>query len=225
MSFIAHNRLFWYITRVKIIIAFFIALILASCATVPFNKYGETITGTASWYGGIFIGRKTANGEIFTSQSLTAANKTLPFNTRVLVTNLNNSKSVIVRINDRGPYVGDRIIDLSYAAAKAIDMIGTGTAPVRLEIVKPGEGMGVRESTFSAGMYYLQLGFFSVKENADHLRQQLSGMFKNTLVDTDVIGGKTYYRVFVGPFGDEIATYIEADKLKNMGYVVIVNKK
>jgi rare lipoprotein A len=210
---------------VKIIIAFFIALIITGCATVPFHKYGETITGTASWYGGKFIGRKTANGEIFTSQSLTAANKTLAFGTRVLVTNLNNNRSVIVRINDRGPYVGDRVIDLSYAAAKTIDMIGTGTAPVRLEIVKPGEGTGVQENKFSAGMYYLQVGFFSVKENADNLKKELSGTFSNTIVDTDIIGGKTYYRVFVGPFGDEIATYIEADKLKNKGYVIIVNRK
>ncbi len=201
------------------------AVIIAGCATVPFRQYGDSITGIASWYGGKFIGRKTADGEIFTSQSLTAANKTLPFNTRVLVTNLNNNKSVIVRINDRGPYVGDRIIDLSYAAARAIDMIGTGTAPVRLEIVKPGEGVGVQESTFSPGMYYLQLGFFSVQQNADNLRQSLSATFHNTMVDPDVISGKTYYRVLVGPFGDQIATYIEADKLRDMGYTVIVNRK
>ncbi len=212
--------------RLKYSLLFFITLVaIASCATVPFNKYGDTITGTASWYGGEFIGRKTADGEIFTSQSLTAANKTLPFNTRVLVTNLNNNKSVIVRINDRGPYVGDRIIDLSYAAANAIDMIGTGTAPVRLEIVKPGEGVGIQENKFSTGAYYLQLGFFSVKSNADNLKKELSQKFNNTLIDTDRIGGTTYYRVFVGPFEDQIATYIEADKLKNMGYVVIVNRK
>ncbi len=181
--------------------------------------------GTASWYGGKFIGRKTANGEIFTSQSLTAANKTLPFNTSVLVTNLNNSKSVIVRINDRGPYVGDRVIDLSYAAAKTIDMIGTGTARVRLEIVKPGEGVGMQESRFKTGMYYLQIGFFSVRENAENLRSRLSGRFSNSLIDQDTIGSRKYYRVFVGPFEDQIATYIEADKLKNMGYIVIVNRR
>jgi rare lipoprotein A len=219
------NKIFDNIINVKFFIIFLIALVTVSCATAPFNKYGDTMTGVASWYGGKFIGRKTANGEIFTSQNLTAANKTLPFNTRVLVTNLNNGKSVIVRINDRGPYVGDRIIDLSYAAAKAIDMIGTGTAPVRLEIVKPGEDIGTQENNFTIGSYYLQLGFFSVKENAEHLKQELSRTFNNTLVDTDTIGGKTYYRVFVGPFKDEIATYIEADKLKDMGYVVIVNKK
>ncbi len=202
-----------------------IVLMITGCATVPAGKQGESMYGTASWYGGKFIGRKTANGEIFTSQSLTAANKTLPFGTSVLVTNLNNSKSVIVRINDRGPYVGDRIIDLSYAAAKTIDMIGTGTARVRLEIVKPGEGIGMKESKFRKGMYYLQVGFFSVKENAENLRSGLSAAFTNIMIDQDTISGRTYYRVFVGPFEDEIATYIEADKLKNMGYVVVVNRR
>lgn len=201
------------------------ALVLTGCATAPFKEYGDTITGTASWYGGKFIGRKTANGEIFTSQSLTAANKTLPFGTRVLVTNLNNGKSVIVRINDRGPYVGDRIIDLSYAAAKAIDMIGTGTAMVRLEIVKPGEGTGMQEEKIQTGMYYLQVGFFSIRDNAESLKTRLEATFPNIMVDPDTINGKLYYRVFVGPFGDQIATYIEADKLKNMGYIVIVNRK
>ncbi len=197
----------------------------AGCATAPVNTEGGTIYGTASWYGGEFIGRKTANGEVFTSRSLTAANKTLPFNTHVLVTNLNNNRSVIVRINDRGPYVGDRIIDLSYAAAKTIDMIGTGTAPVRLEILGPGEGMGTRESSFRAGMYYIQVGFFSVRENAEALKSRLSPAFDNTMIDPDTVGSRTYYRVLTGPFEDRIATYIEADKLKSLGYVVVVDRR
>lgn len=210
----------------SILLISIITLIFIGCATtIPFNKYGDTITGIASWYGGKFIGRRTANGEIFTSQNLTAANKTLPFNTRVLVTNLNNGKSVVVRINDRGPYVGDRIIDLSYAAAKAIDMIGTGTAPVRLEILKPGEGIGIQERNFAPNAYYLQLGLFSIKDNAEHLKNELYHSFNNIIIDTDIIGKRTYYRVLVGPFEDQIATYIEAEKLKDMGFVVIVNKK
>jgi peptidoglycan lytic transglycosylase len=216
---------FCYLYNMRPGIFFLTVLIMAGCATAPVRKQGDGTYGTASWYGGKFIGRKTANGEIFTSQSLTAANKTLPFNTSVLVTNLNNNKSVIVRINDRGPYVGDRVIDLSYAAAKTIDMVGTGTAPVRLEIVKPGEGIGIQESKFRKGMYYLQVGFFSVKDNAENLRSRLSAAFTNTLIDQDTISSRTYYRVFVGPFEDEIATYIEADKLKNLGYVVVVNRR
>ena len=92
--------------------------------------------GTASFYGGKWHGRKTANGEIFNTYSLTAAHKTLPFNTRVRVTNLNNGKSVIVRINNRGPYIKGRIIDLSTAAFTAIESKNKGIARVKLEIVK-----------------------------------------------------------------------------------------
>ncbi len=88
--------------------------------------------GIASWYGGRFIGRKTANGEIYTARKLTAAHRTLPFGTRIRVTNLENGKSVVVRINDRGPYVNNRVIDLSMKAAEEIDMIEMGIARVKL---------------------------------------------------------------------------------------------
>lgn len=91
--------------------------------------------GVASWYGPGFAGRLTANGEIFDPGKLTAAHRTLPFNTHLRVTNLRNGRSVVVRINDRGPFAGNRIIDLSRAAAERIGMIGSGTARVRLEVL------------------------------------------------------------------------------------------
>ena len=94
------------------------------------------LQGLASWYGKKFQGRLTANGERFDMRRLTAAHRTLPFGTRVRVTNLENGRMVIVRINDRGPFVAGRIIDLSFAAGKKIGIIGTGVAPVRLEILK-----------------------------------------------------------------------------------------
>lgn len=96
-----------------------------------------SITGTASYYADKFHGRKTANGETFNMHDLTAAHKTLPFGTIVRVTNLGNNKSVKLRINDRGPFVKDRIIDVSLAAAKELDMLGTGTAEVRIDIMIP----------------------------------------------------------------------------------------
>lgn len=99
-------------------------------------KVGDSITGVASYYADKFHGRKTANGEIFNMHDLTAAHKTLPFNTVVKVTNLKNNKSVKVRINDRGPFVKNRVIDLSLAAAKELDMLGTGTAEVRIDILE-----------------------------------------------------------------------------------------
>ena len=93
-------------------------------------------TGIASWYGPGFHGRTTSNRETYDMYDATAAHNSLPFGTRVRVTNLDNGKSAVVRINDRGPFVGGRIIDLSYSAAYLLDMIGPGTAPVRLEVMK-----------------------------------------------------------------------------------------
>ncbi len=103
-----------------------------------------TEEGIASYYADDFHGRKTSNGEIFDMNGMTAAHRTLPFNTKVQVTNLQSGKSVIVRINDRGPFKDDRIIDLSLAAAKAVEMIGTGTARVRLQVVELGDKLKTR---------------------------------------------------------------------------------
>ena len=100
------------------------------------DKYSYFQTGTASFYGGKWHGRKTANGEIFDTYKLTAAHKTLPFGTKVKVTNLNNGKSVVVRINNRGPYVKGRVIDLSQAAFSKIENMSRGVTKVKLEIIK-----------------------------------------------------------------------------------------
>jgi len=122
--------------------AFFAALVSVSLCAAPSASFaaGKTgasasASGVASWYGPGFHGRKTANGERYNMNELTAAHKTLRFGTRVRVTNQNNGKSVIVRINDRGPYVGSRVIDLSKSAAQKIDMIGSGTAKVKLQVL------------------------------------------------------------------------------------------
>ena len=96
--------------------------------------------GVASYYADQFHGRRTANGETFDMHAMTAAHRSLPFGTRVRVTNLDNGRSVVVRINDRGPFVEGRIIDLSYGAAGAVGMIGPGTARVRLEVLEMGDG-------------------------------------------------------------------------------------
>ncbi|MFN8542611.1 MAG: septal ring lytic transglycosylase RlpA family protein [Candidatus Binatia bacterium] len=99
---------------------------------------GGVQTGTASWYGPGFHGKRTANGEVFDQYELTAAHPSLPLGTRAVVTNLDNGRSVEVRINDRGPFVGGRVIDLSYAAARVIGMVGPGTGPVRIEVLESG---------------------------------------------------------------------------------------
>lgn len=98
-------------------------------------RVAQTVSGPASWYGGKFHGRRTANGERFNKNELTAAHRSLPFGTRVRVTNQQNGRSVVVRINDRGPFVGNRVIDLSRAAAETVGMLRSGVAPVRLDIL------------------------------------------------------------------------------------------
>lgn len=100
------------------------------------SKPGKVMTGPASWYGPGFHGRKTANGERFNMHELTAAHRSLPFGTKVRVTNQKNGKSVVVRINDRGPYAGGRVIDLSRGAAQALSMVGAGVAPVKLQVLR-----------------------------------------------------------------------------------------
>lgn len=114
---------------------------MASCAShhASTRPLHYSTKGKASWYGPGFAGRLTANGERFNPNELTAAHRSLPFNTRVRVTHLENGKSVIVRINDRGPFVGRRIIDLSKAAAKKLDMLGSGTASVEVVAVSIDE--------------------------------------------------------------------------------------
>ena len=128
---------------------FLSAVILAGCSSPRFTasktsanersgRSANATEGYASYYADEFNGRKTSNGEIYDMHALTAAHRTLPFNTKVRVNNLENGKSIVVRINDRGPFKDDRIIDLSLGAAKAIGLIGPGTAKVRLEIIELG---------------------------------------------------------------------------------------
>lgn len=120
-----------------------VAAMLASCpilAAAPGMageeaKATKSISGAASWYGGKFHGRLTANGERYDMNELTAAHKTLPFGTKVKVTNSANGKSVVVRINDRGPFVAGRTIDLSRGAATAVGMLGSGVAKVKLDVL------------------------------------------------------------------------------------------
>ena len=118
--------------------------------------YSHDLKGHASWYGGKFIGRLTANGEIFDTKLDTAAHKTLPFNTVVEVTNLDNGKKTEVRINDRGPFIKGRIIDLSKKAAGDIDMLTTGTANVTLKIIhmpSPSQVMDIQVAAYSNFTY------------------------------------------------------------------------
>jgi len=136
-------------------------------------EYGET--GIASWYGHPFHGRATTSGEIYDMEQMTAAHRTLPFGTMVRVHDLDNQKTVDVRINDRGPFVDGRIIDLSHAAARAIEMIGPGIANVRLEILS-------QPPQLAPALFGVQVGAFRNRENAEHLRTLMESKYGSARV-------------------------------------------
>ncbi|HEY2645655.1 MAG TPA: septal ring lytic transglycosylase RlpA family protein [Candidatus Acidoferrales bacterium] len=163
--------------------------------------------GTASWYGIPFHGRRAANGEIFDMNSLVAAHRTLPFGSILRVTNLNNGREVQVRVIDRGPFVGDRILDLARAAAVSLDMIGTGTARVRIELLS-GPNPTVGEFT-------VQVGAFQDRMNAERLRDRLLAHYQPIFIqDYDAPTGH-FYRVRVGRVPTPDAAQQLAVQLKN----------
>ena len=186
---------------------------------VVFNKkYYPTLAhindqfkGVASWYGPNFHAKKTSNGEIYNMYAMTAASKTLPMNTMVKVDNLENGKSTIVRINDRGPFVAGRIIDLSNKAAHDIDMVKKGTAKVRLTILgfngKIAKTYEEKHATASVGNYYIQVGVFSRVAGAKSTKRKFElildeNKYKVVLKD-GVLKGKKIKRVWISGFKSE----------------------
>ena len=131
----------WKVAIILVLIAILIGAFMSSCAKKTVMRPKHSAEGYASWYGPGFHGRTTANGERYNQHAMTAAHKKLPFGTKVRVTNLDNNKTTIVRINDRGPFIRGRIIDLSKKAAKEIAMLGSGTARVRVETLEVVEIM------------------------------------------------------------------------------------
>ena len=204
---------------------------------IPPVEVVDTFEGMASWYGPKFHGKKTASGEIFDMYELTAAHKSLPMGTRCIVTNLENNKSVTVRVNDRGPFAKERVIDLSYASAKVIDMIHTGTTRVRVEVLA-GEATdelevaSIPESTTddapkpdrsnNSGEYKvyftIQVGSFSVRENAERLTDTIKGYIENVWIEEFVTTESTYYRVRAGKFSTREDAEKSANLLSEAGY-------
>jgi len=189
---------------------------LTACAPRPkFVPGGEIQMGIASWYGPNFHGKSTSNKEIYDMYDMTAAHQTLPFGTYVMVSNLNNNRSVIVRINDRGPFVGDRIIDLSYAAARLLDMVGPGTAPVRLEILKNISSASTRFG------FSVQVGAFSSKENAEALKSRLELKYGRVEVAPFKTPHQVYYRVRI-KVADHEAAMRAAQLLSEEGFSILI---
>lgn len=175
-------------------------------------------TGLASWYGKDFHGRRTSSGEVYDMYGMTAAHKTLPLGTYVRVYNMNNKRSVDVRINDRGPFVRGRIIDLTHNAANHIGMLGPGTAPVRIEALGALDSRNSRTGAphyipldYYSGNFTFQIGAFTEKNNADRLVQRLSTQYVNAHTVPFYDGGRTFYRVRVG----RATTLAEAERFEH----------
>jgi rare lipoprotein A len=181
-------------------------------------KPGSEQKGIASWYGPGFHGKQTANGEVFDTHALTAAHKTLPFDSIVEVTNLDNGKRVRVRINDRGPFIRGRIIDLSKAGAQAIKMIGPGTARVSLRVIKqPAKPTGGKSLSVKMS-YIVQVGAFRDAGRA----RKLSDRLRPSHPDVRVTSSGDWHRVQIGPFKDQLQAQEVAGKLNREGFEAVV---
>jgi len=202
---------------------------LSSCASIPPVVYPpKTGYVIASWYGPKFHGRPTASGERFNMYALTAAHREFPFGTRLRVTNPDNNKSVVVTINDRGPFVPGRDLDLSYAAAKKIGLIDKGVGRVRIEYV----GRDLRyvkkvvfASLISKMPLTIQVGSFSEASNAYRLKQGLEIKYDNVYITTIYLRGQKYYRVRIGEFYDRESAYSFAQRLAEEGYSTFITSK
>jgi rare lipoprotein A len=171
---------------------------------------GYTEEGIASWYGKPYHGRPAADGEIYNMETLVAAHRLLPFNTWLKVTNLANNKSVSVRIIDRGPFVEGRIVDLSKAAARQIDLLGPGIGHVRLEVI--GAPVDIPSNDF----YAVQVGAFSVAANAERVRLQYAQRFGTAQLAVKQ-GAVPLWRVLIGKepsiqSAQELANVLSAEK-------------
>lgn len=200
------------------------------------SSEGYEATGIASWYGQDFHGKRTSSGEVYDMHDFTAAHKTLPLPSLVRVTNLDNGRSVVVTVNDRGPFVKNRIIDLSYAAAKELGIVQAGTGRVEVQALAGQSGAGpvvvkgvdtapaaagasVAPTLVPAQEIYLQVGAFSNAGNADRLKDQLeSHGLTDVVIRRDSSVNPEIYRVRIGPLDgaseyDQLAARVESLRL------------
>jgi rare lipoprotein A len=183
------------------------------------SSSGYIDTGIASWYGPGFHGRRTSNGERYDMNGPTAAHKILPMNTILLVQNLENGREAVVRINDRGPFVRGRIIDLSYAVAKQLGVLQKGTAKVKITALAASYGGKlVRPPVFDEGEFYVQIGSFLEQANAQRLQKRFTDAGHTAVIKQFNDGTATYFRVQVYT-GTQLQTAKRAEKaLLEKGY-------
>lgn len=182
---------------------------------------GFVQTGIASWYGEDFNGKKTSNGETYDMHAMTAAHKTLPLGVFVKVKNTANGNETIVRVNDRGPFVKGRIIDLSYSAAKALGVALAGTAPVRIEALGYS-GSGTNQYTaledYDAGNYTVQIGAFTDPKNAERLSGKMKKISGFSEIRSAWVRGGHFYRVYVGKHASLRSAETAEKNLEELGY-------
>ena len=188
------------------------------------NHEGFSQEGTASWYGSDFHGRPTSSGEPYDMYALTAAHKTLPLGVYVKVRNLSNGREAIVRINDRGPFVGERIVDLSYGAARELGIVEAGTAPVQVEALgyrldSSGPAVSYRPPpSYDAGRFTVQVAAFTDPGNAERLAQRLRAVQGPADIQRALVNGRIFFRVRVGSFGSLARAEEARGKLQREGF-------
>jgi rare lipoprotein A len=219
---------------VRITIAIFISVALCSvfagCAArasapaprpqipmQPAPPMSPSVEGVASWYGPGFHGHRTSSGAVYDQEDLTAASTLFPLGTHLLVTNLANSRSVEVTVNDHGPYVKGRQIDLSRKAARVLGVIGPGTARVRMDVLAtPAGGPAIGER------YFVQVGSFADSDNARRMQQRLAARYSDVHIETAEAGANLYYRVRMGAFMNHDEAANRAAQVAMAGYAAVI---
>lgn len=176
-----------------------------------------SVTGVASWYGPGFHGHRTSSGAVYDQEDLTAASTLFPLGTHLLVTNLANGRAVEVTVNDHGPYVKDRQIDLSHKAARVLGMIGPGTAHVRMDVLAtPAGGPAIGER------FFVQVGSFADAGNARRVQQRLATAYPDVHIETAEAGTNRYYRVRMGAFMNRQQAENRAVRVAGYGYSAVI---
>ena len=200
----------------RVLLTFAIAMFAASCGPKKAKiakppKIGSTESDIASWYGHPYHGRRAANGEVYDMDKLTAAHRTYPFETWIRVTNLSNDRTVDVRIQDRGPFIRGRIIDLSRAAAREIELLGPGITKVKLTVIAPPKNVPKQQELFA-----IQAGAFRERARAVALQDQMKLRFGSARI-VERSGEPPMYRVLVGEYETEEQAEVDAAQLRGGG--------
>ena len=189
--------------------------VLGKRYTVLDSSKGYAKRGIASWYGSKFHGRNTSSGEPFDMHLATAAHRSLPLPTYAEVTNLENGRKVVVKINDRGPFHGDRLIDLSYAAAVKLDMATSGTARVEVRTIGFGRSEPVRPAVKVADGTFLQVGAFGNRDTAERVAGQ---MMEQRLQPVSIQQASGLFKVWIGPYRHESGIELSINRLIELGF-------